>query len=404
MKNWRKVTALLAGATLLFGATACSPNTGDEAGGESTANGEDPIILGLDEDSTGPGAAYMTITGATVRMAVDQINADGGVLGRQIEVKVGNDESDPTKTPSVLRKLVDDGADVIFLATGGGSAVQGKSIVKQEEILAIAPISVNSAVALPPDNEYTYMLANGLEDFTEVYCGAFEELGVETLGILSDTTPAIDGIAQMLVPGMEECVDIVADEKAPEDSADLNAQAARIKDADPDALMVMSVGGNFEVLAHNTLAPQFPGVKRFSLASLGNQPDSWSLAQPGVLSDVIYMGSVDEDNPRTEALAEKLKEVNGDDYRLTAYDAQAWDSVYLLKEAIEAAGGTDRAELAAAFQTIEGYEATFGQAGLTLSYSEDKHIGADSPCGLVLSTFDENNEPIGAWPGFQVSC
>lgn len=408
MKRFGKLAAVTATAALLLGVSACSsdePNGSPSSpGGEEATSSEDPILLGLDEDSTGPGAVYMTITGAMVRMAVEEINADGGVLGRQIEVLTGNDESDPTKTPSVIRKLVDDGADVIFLATGGGSAVQAKSVVKQEEILAIAPVSINSAVAVAPDNEYTYMLANGLEDFADVYCGAFESLGAETLGLLSDTTPAIDGIAQLLVPGLEDCIDIVADEKAPVDAADLNAQVARVKAADPDVTLVMSVGGNFEVLAHNTLAPQLPDVKRFSLASLGNQPDSWQLAQPGVLQDVIYMGAIDTNNPRTASLIEKLKAEHGDDYMITAYDAQAYDSVYLLKAAIEAAGGTERAALAEAFQNLSGYEATFGQDGFTLSFTEEKHIGADSLCGLVLSTFDENNEPIGAWPGYQVGC
>lgn len=409
MKIPNKIAAVAASAALLLSAAACSPTdqadapTGDSNGAEQPAN-SDPIILGLDEDSTGPGAVYMTITGAMVRMAVEEINENGGVLGRQIEVVTGNDESDPTKTPSVIRKLVDDGADVIFLATGGGSAVQAKSVVKQEEILAIAPISINSATALPPDNEYTYMLANGLEDFTSVYCGAFESMGASSLALLSDTTPAIDGISQLLVPGLEECIDIVADEKAPLDAADLNAQVARVSEANPDVVLVMSVGGNFEVLAHNTLDPQLPDVKRFSLASLGNQPDSWKLAQPGVLSDVIYMGALDPSNPRTEALIEKLKAKYGEDYRITAYDAQAYDSVYLLKAAIEAAGSSDRAAIAEAFKNISGYEATFGQDGFTLSFGEDKHIGADSLCGLVLSTFDENNEPIGAWPDYQVDC
>lgn len=409
MNTWKGLAAFAAAATLLVGASGCAADngespTGNASGGDAAPATSDPIYLGLDEDSTGPGAVYMTITGEMVRMAVDEINENGGVLGRQIEVLTENDESDPTKTPSVIRKLVGDGAHVIFLATGGGSAVQAKSVVKQEEILAIAPVSINSSVALPPDNEYTYMLANGLEDFADVYCGAFDSLGVESIALLSDTTPAIDGIAQLLVPGLEECVDIVADEKAPVDAADLNAQVARVRDSNPDAVLVMSVGGNFEVLAHNTLAPQLPGMKRFSLASLGNQPDSWKLAQPGVLQDVIYMGAIDTNNPRTAALIEKLHDAHGDDYMITAYDAQAYDSVYLLKAAIEKAGGTDRAELAEAFKTISGYEATFGQDGFTLSFGEDKHIGADSLCGLVLSTFDENNEPIGAWPGYQVSC
>ncbi|GAB3119578.1 ABC transporter substrate-binding protein [Glaciibacter psychrotolerans] len=406
MKSWTQILTLVTCASLLAGVAGCSSNPAAGDGSKTQVfEKSEPIIIGLDEDSTGPGAAYMTITGATIRMAVDEINADGGVLGQELKLVVGNDESDPTKTPTVLRKLVDDGAKAVFIATGGGSALQAKSVMKQAGVLAIAPITITSSVGLPPDNEFMYTLANSLDDFAAVYCGAFKAEGYKTLGMISDTTPAVDAISSGLVPGLEKCIDVVADEKAPLDAADLSAQVARIKKADPDVVLVMSVGGNFEVLAHNTLAPQLPGVKRFSLASIGNQPDTWKLAQPGVLADVVYMGSIDPANPRTAALDAKLKKAHGDSYRLTAYDAQAYDAVHLLKAAIEAAGGaTDSAAIKKAYENLSGYETTFGQDGLTVSYSADKHIGADALCGLVLSTFDEKNEPIGAWPNFQVSC
>lgn len=415
MKTHSKIATIGAAAALMVTLAACSPDGGDAPAEPDTPSAEepeggegpsgDPIIIGLDEDSTGPGAVYMTIAGETVRMAVEEINDNGGILGRPVELIVGNDESDPTKTPSVLRKLIDDGADVLFIATGGGSALQAKPVVQEAGVVSIAPVTITSSVGLPPDNEYMFLLANSLDDFTEVYCGAFEKMGWQTLGLISDNTPAIEAIAELLNPGLEGCVDIVADEKAPLDAADLSAQAARVKAADPDVILVMSVGGNFEVLAHNTLAPLLPDVKRFSLASLGNQPDTWTLAQPGVLQDVIFMGSLDMDNPRTQELEAKLKERHGDDYMITAYDPQAYDGVYLLKEAIEAAGGTEDAEaILEAMESLTGFQTSFGQAGLTASFTADDHIGADSACGLVLSTFDENNELAGAWSEFQVAC
>ncbi|MDA4890651.1 ABC transporter substrate-binding protein [Streptomyces sp. MS2A] len=400
-----RILGVAAATVAALALTACA---GDDAGASSsgsTADGGDPIIIGLDEDSTGPGASYATIAGDTVRMAVDEINADGGILGREVRIVVGNDESDPTKTPSIVRKLVDDGAHAIILATGGGSVLQAKAVAKQAGITAVAPVAITTSVGLPPDNEFTYMLANGLDDYASVYCGAFEEMGYEKLAILADTTPAIDNIAGLLVPGLEECIDIVAEESAPVDAADLGAQTARIKQADPDVVLVMSVGGNFEVLAHNTLDPQLPDVLRFSLASIGNQPDAWDRANPGALAEVVYMGSIDTKNAATAALEEKLKKANGDDYRLTAYDAQAYDTVHLLKAAIEEAGGTeDLTAIRDAFDAISAYPAAFGQDGFTLSFSPDKHIGADSLCGLVLSGFDEDNQPSGAWPEYQVTC
>src|SRR5690606_39512390 len=85
---------------------------------------DDYIVIGMDEDSTGPGASYSTIAGNTVRAAVNRLNADGGIGGKEVRLVVENDESSPTNTPSIIRKLVDQGASAIVLATGRGSAPQ----------------------------------------------------------------------------------------------------------------------------------------------------------------------------------------------------------------------------------------------------------------------------------------
>lgn len=399
MKSQR-LLALLGVAALTVSLAACTA----EADADGAASGGE-IILGLDEDSTGPGASYAVIAGKTIRMAVDEINAAGGVDGKKIRIVVGNDESDPTKTPTVVRKLVDDGAQVLLLDTGSGAVLQAKSVVKQAGIPAIAPTAVTTSVALPPDNEFTYMLANGVDQFAEAYCGAIKEKGYKSIAVLGDASPAIDNINKLIIPILEDCAEVVAVETAPVDAADLSAQAARMKKSDPDVILVSSLGGNFEVLAHNTLHQQLPGVLRFSLASIGNQPDSWARTNPGALADVVYMGALDMSNPKTVELEKKLKKLNGDDYRLTAYDAQAYDSVYLLKAAIEAAGGADDPKAVRdALDKISGFEASFGQAGFTLSFTQDKHMGADGLCGLVLSGFNDKNEPTGAWEDFQVPC
>lgn len=403
MKTQRLI-ALLGTAAIAASLAACSPSAAADPEGGAESTGEE-IIFGMDEDSTGPGAAYATIAGATTRMAVDEINANGGIDGKQIRIVVGNDESDPTKTPTVVRKLVDEGAQVLILNTGSAAVLQAKSVVKQAGIPVIAPTAVTTSVGLAPDNEFTFMLANGVDQFANAYCGAIEEKGYTKLAILSDASPAIDNINKLMLPILEDCVEVVAQESAPVDASDLSAQVARLKQADPDVLLVSSLGGNFEVLAQNTLSSQLPGLLRFSLASIGNQPDSWARTNAGALADVVFMGALDQDNKKTQELEKKLKAANGDDYRMTSYDAQAYDAVYLFKAAIEKAGGADDpAAVRDALQSITGYEASFGQAGFTLSFGPDKHIGADGLCGLVLSGFDKNNEPTGAWEDFQVPC
>lgn len=370
-----------------------------------TAMSPETIVIGLDEDSTGPGASYSTIAGQTVRIAVDLLNERGGIDGKRVELVVENDESSPTKTPSIIRKLVDQGASAVLLATGSGSVLQAKSVLAQSQIPAIAPVVLSDAFASAPGNDFSFMIPNSLKQYAEVYCGAFEKMGFKTLGILGDASASIDGIIKTLRPALEKCATVTTVEKAPVDAADLTAQASRVVGTAPDAILVASIGGHFEILAHNTLAKIAPDTQRFSLASIGNQPKSWALADPGALDGMVYMGSLSSGNPRTAALAEELRAVKGPDYVLTAYDAQAYDAVMMLARAIEIAGDhTDRVKVRDGLQQVSDLPASFGQDRLTLSFSPGDHLAPDSLCGLVLVGFGPDNQPSGPWDSYQPPC
>ncbi|GAA2643729.1 ABC transporter substrate-binding protein [Dactylosporangium fulvum] len=390
-------------ALVALAVAGCGNKAGDDKPSNGTATGA-PIIIGLDEDSTGAGASYSTIAGKTIRLAVQDINDKGGVMGRPLQLVVENDESDPTKVPAVLQKLAGQGAKALLLQSGSAAVLQAKSTLTQLGLPAIAPTGVTATLVAPPDHELIYMLANTTNDWADVYCGAFKAANIAKIGVLTDDTTTIAGLNKALFAGMS-CVEFVATEKGAVNASDLSAQVARIKNAKPDAVLVTSVGGAFEVLAQNTLGNQMAGTKRFSLASIGNQPSSWKLAAPGALNGLIFMGSINNENPRTKELITLLQAKYGKDYDITAYDAQAWDAVHLLKQAIEKAGGPDDPKkLNAAIQSIQGYPATFGQANFTLSFSADKHLGADGPCGLSLVEFGSDNKPKGPWATYQPPC
>ncbi|WP_305093311.1 ABC transporter substrate-binding protein [Prescottella sp. R16] len=365
----------------------------------------DTIVIGLDEDSTGPGASYSVIVGDTVRAAVADINANGGVNGRRIVLEVGNDESDPTKTPSVIRRMIDKGASAVVLATGSGSVMQAKSVLQRSGIPGISPNVLVDSFAKPPDEQYSFMVANSLSQYAEVYCGAFTAEKYRTIAVLADSSAAIDGVMATLAPPLRDCVDITTTEKVDVDAADLTAQVSRLLETKPDAVLVASVGGHVEILAHDTLHRLSPELPRFSLASIGNQPKSWALADSGSLDGMVFMGSLTYENPRTRELASLVQSVKGPDYEPTAYDAQALDTVRLLQAALETVDDPhDRGAVRDALENVRGLPSSFGQPALTLSYGPDDHLAADSLCGLVLMEFGPENTPAGPWSSYQPPC
>lgn len=404
MKKFRSLVIVGLVASMLL--SACSDASDDNAssgGGDSAAG---VITIGMVEDSTGPGASYAVPAGNTVRDLVERINDEGGVLGKKLDLIVESDNSDSTQTATVARRLVDKGADVLLMITTNAGTAQAKPVFTETETVTIAPVALLPDIAEGPDSDFSYILANSTDDQAQVLIGAFKELGVKKLGIFNDSVPGMIAMTDGFIPHFEEAgIEIVAREQGDTDAADVSAQVARIKNANPDAVFVSSIGGQIEMMFHNTAATEMPDVPRFSLASIGNQPDAWKLAKGDALANLRYISSVTLTNPHTADVNDWLKSVRGDDFVISAYDVQAYDAVRLLVKAIEDAGGVeDRVKIRDSFNAISGFESSFGQKGFTLSFAPDDHIGADGLCGILLGTFTKDNVPGDPWDVYQPSC
>jgi branched-chain amino acid transport system substrate-binding protein len=391
---------LVAVLALILVVSACGDDDADSA-----APAGDPIIFGVLEDNAGGAAFYSQQGSDVVRLAIDQINAEGGLLGRPVEAIFGSDDNDPTQAPVVVKQLLDRGADVILLNSGSASALESKAVVKEAEVVGLAPLNMNTNIALPPDNEYSFMIVNPITDIGQIYANAFTAQGYQTIGIYQDDTPTMDAVTGLLTPFFTDAgIEIVAHEIVPTDALDVTPQVQRIMEAAPDVAFVSTLGGQPEVLFFNTAqALGYDDTPFFSLASVGNQPETWDLAEPNALNDMVFAGSIATDNPKVPPLVELLEE-NIDGFRsLSAYQAQMWDAVFLLADAIERAGSTEGPALKAALESTSGFAATFGQAGFTLSYGADKHSATDGLCGIVLVQFS-GNEPGDPWELYQPEC
>jgi branched-chain amino acid transport system substrate-binding protein len=364
------------------------------------ASGE-PFVIGINADTTGPGAPYSIPAFETVKSTIELVNKQGGVLGRPLELIQGNDESDATKTPAVLAQLKDKGA--IFLLSQQGVPTPN-TLIESTGLPFMTVTSVSSVNGMPPDNTYGFTIANPLEQWAPTFCESFKADGVKTVAILAEDSATIKYLNGVLLEGMANCVEIVAEETAPIDSSDLTAPITRIKDKNADAVWVTSSGGPFEVLAFNTLAQIMPDSKRFSLASIANEPELWPLANPGAMEGLVGLGSLSDDNVQTQKLREILKEDRGDDFVATAFDAQAYDAVMIIKRALETSkGDTSPMAIVKALESMSSYPASFGAPGYELSFSPTKHTAFSGECGIVMVQFDENNTPH-PWPVYQPSC
>lgn len=371
---------------------------------EKSAGAKEPFVLGIVNDTSGPGAAFSTVTQEGLLLAVDEINKAGGIDGQKIKLVQDSDGGDATQTPALVRKQAGAGARAVLLTTGSASALGVKGVCAELGIVCMHPTSPSAALALPPNNSNMFTVAPPIGLVSASLAGAMQTIGVKTVGVLEDNSPTIKGVNDALIPLLEKSgLKVVSREAVPLNATDASAEVARVKGANPDAVLLSDLGGQTEITMINALHQQMPDTPKFGKLTIPDQPETWKLANPGALEGMVYAQTIDLQNPRTKQLQRKLQKRLGKNY-LTMSDYYAWgyDGVYLLSEA--AKNGT-APNLTGALQQIQGYEPHFGQKPLTLGYSPTQHFSTDSSCAISFLVFDKNNKPAKKpWSKYQPPC
>ncbi len=151
MKQITKVVALLCGLILI--AAAC----GDDSSSESAAEGDsgEPIKIGALTSLTGPFTSWGLHVEAGMQMAVDEINADGGVDGRMLELIVADDQSDPEEGVIQFERLIEEG--VVAVAGTISSGVGGATVaVAEEGEIPLFLSKAGSDALLTTESRYTF--------------------------------------------------------------------------------------------------------------------------------------------------------------------------------------------------------------------------------------------------------
>jgi branched-chain amino acid transport system substrate-binding protein len=290
------------------------------------------------------------------------------------------------------------------MASGSGSAVAAKPVLKAVHRVSIAPANLSPVIVTPPDQEWSFTVAPSSSGIGQLYALAWKKLGIKKVAFLADQAPAITGTLPAYTDAVSKAgIEIVDTEMMPLDSTDATPQVLRIQAKNPDAVLVLSLGNQLEVVVQKALHRLMPRTPRFSLASVGAQPSTWALASPEDLDGLVYIDTLTLKNPRTTALIKLLHSKFGADYTVSSYDGQAWTAMGLMQAAFKAAGVDDPDKVRDALESITGFKPAFGQPAFRVAYAPNRHFASAGVCGLVLGVF-KGNKPGGAWSKYQPQC
>ena len=344
LKTLRPLMVVLASiAALSLFAAACSSD--DEASGSDSGSGEaasgdtcvegDTVKLGLLNSTSGP----MAISEQTVRdsllLAVDEINADGGILDKKIEVVEEDGQSEPTVFAEKINKLLTQ--DEVAAVFGGWTSASRKAmlpVVEGAKGLLFYPVQYEGLEA-SKNIYYTGATTNQqiipAMDF-------LKSKGVKTL-FLAGSDYVFPRTANKIIKqyAKELGIEIVGEEYVPLDSDDWTTQVAKIAAAKPD-FVFNTINGSSNV----------GFIKAYYEAGLG--PDkspiiSVSIAEeeaPAMGEDVTgqfaawnYFQSVD--SPENATFIKAFQDKYGADRPTSDPMEAAYTSMYLYKNMVEKA-------------------------------------------------------------------
>ena len=313
--------------------------------------GGNTIKIGTIQPIGGVISAFGTQSRDAAQMAVDEINAKGGVLGKTLQLFVEDDEKNPEKTVNAFKKLVTQQKVVgIVGALTSDCSLAINTEAQARKVVMITPTSTNDTVTNAGD--YVFRACYN-DSFQGQVCAKFaiDELKVKKAAIIFDNANDYSkGLMQNFKQRFEELGGtIVAEESYTGGDKDFAAQLTKIKGSNPEVLFIPDY--------YNTVALIAKQVRNQGMTIPMLGADGWDELASHAGDEVVgsyYSNhySPDADDPEVKAFvaAYKAKYNNAEPNALAAL---AYDATYILAEAIQRAGSTDSEKIKAAMMKTD---------------------------------------------------
>lgn len=315
--------------------------------------GSNTIKIGTIQPISGPVSAYGTQSRDAIQMAVDEINAKGGVLGKQLQLVTEDDEATPDKAVNAFSKLVtkDKVSGIVGCLTTKCTLAITKEAQKRKVVM-ITPASTNVTVTNAGDYVFRACFIDSFQGSVLAQY-AFDKLNAKTAAVIYDNTNDYSKGLKDYFKQKFEAVGgkVVADESYGSGDKDFAAQLTKIKAAKPDILMISDY--------YNTDALVAKQARDMGITATFVGGDGWDEIQnnAGPEVDGSYFSNhyaADQNDPDLQNFITNYKTK----YKITpnALATLAYDAAYIMADAIQKAGSTDQAKVKdAMMQTDKKY-------------------------------------------------
>ena len=319
----------------------------------------DPIKIGEIATVTGDFAAYGVAEVESVKIAVAEINAAGGILGRPVEVIMYDCRTRQEDMVNAARRLVEqDEVSVVIGPSGSGLCISAAPVFNRGKVPHIGTLPTNPLVTMDEKGQvrpYNFRIC-----FLDPYQGkmiavfAAQDLKKKKAAVLYDVSSDYSqGLREFFMKSFKEYGgEIVADEGHRAEDVDFRAQLTVIKNANPDVLVIPTMG---KCLPLAVKQARELDLNIEIIGGDGYGDFMWEIAGDA-MKDTYWVSHVDKADPTLADFFRKYEEQTGTECMEFMNAVMAYDSVYWVKDAMERAGSDDPVKVRDALEATKGLE------------------------------------------------
>ena len=371
----KKFAYLLAGLVLLSACSAAPGGKGAAAGGGNKQEG-DTIKIGVNLELSGGVAAYGNAEKNGVELAVEQINADGGILGKKVKLVVKDNKSDNNEAATVAANLVTN--DKVVAVVGPATSGAMKTVIPnmtKAKVPVITPSATDDSVTLQGKKVQDYVFRSCFQDsFQGIILAKYatENLKANKVAILADNSSDY-AIGLTKAFKSEYKGDIVFEENFTQDDKDFQAILTKLKGKDFDAIyvpgyytqagLIIKQARELGITQPIIGADGFGDEKMIQTAGASNVNNVYYSAHFSTQAPAN-----DKVQPFIDAYKKKFNE------EPSAFNALAYDSVYMIKQAIEDQKSADSAAITKGLANLKDFEGVTGTITMDKNHNPEKSL------------------------------
>ena len=376
MKMGKKLIAVTAVLTLAVGMVGCSNSSsgGSSSGGSSS----DTIKIGADLEMTGQVAAFGQSQLNGIKLAADEINSAGGVLGKKLDIISADNASKKDEATRVATKLItEDKVDVLMGAAISGDTFAALEVADNKKVPLLTPSATNDNITFDSKknklNDWVFRAC-----FTDSFQGkvmadfASKKLNAKKSVIYTESSSDYSkGLSKAFKDTFEkDGGTIAAEESYQTKDTDFKAVLTRIKTLNPD---VIWVPGYYDEVGKIVKQAREMGITAPMMGGDGwDAPQLVEIAGKDALNNTFISNhyTSEDPDPKVKKFVDAFKAKYG-----SVPDAMAvlgYDATYMMADAIKRAGAVDKEKIKTALADTKDFEGVTGKIALDKNHDPVK--------------------------------